>query len=128
MNLSIEDDRLAHLLMSGNGGDGYDQARRKLDRAALVLSADASNAAVGAGGAADRGGVRRPDVSGWGLSRRRIRRGTVVGQFRGWPMRRHLELAGCRTTIAPEHAVALHVGSGPLQYAAADAGPTAGRR
>ncbi|WP_334452926.1 hypothetical protein [Bradyrhizobium elkanii] len=40
MNLSIEDDRLAHLLMRGDGHAGYDEARRKLDRAALVLTAD----------------------------------------------------------------------------------------
>jgi hypothetical protein len=37
---------------------------------------------------------------------------TVVGQFGRWPIRRHLELAGCRTTNAPEHAIALHVGAG----------------
>jgi molybdopterin/thiamine biosynthesis adenylyltransferase len=37
---------------------------------------------------------------------------TVVGQFGRWPIRRHLELAGCRTTNAPEHAMALHVGAG----------------
>jgi hypothetical protein len=35
---------------------------------------------------------------------------TVVGQFGRWPMRRHLELVGCRTTAAPEHAITLHVG------------------
>jgi len=44
MNLAIEDDRLAHLLMSGDNRAGYDDARRRLDRAALVLSSDASAA------------------------------------------------------------------------------------
>ncbi|WLB09528.1 hypothetical protein QIH87_47685 [Bradyrhizobium elkanii] len=40
MNLSIEGDRLAHRLMRGDGHAGYDEARHRLDRAALVLTAD----------------------------------------------------------------------------------------
>jgi len=39
MTIAIADDRLAHLLMRGDAGVGYDAARRRLDRAALVLSA-----------------------------------------------------------------------------------------
>ena len=114
MNLAIEDDRLAHLLMSGSACEGYDQARRRLDRAALVLSADASAALPWAQAAlltAAECGVRM--FPGGVFLAERFDEAAVVGQFRGWPMRRHLELAGCRTTAAPEHAIALHIGSDP---------------
>jgi hypothetical protein len=112
MNLSIEDDRLAHLLMRGDGHAGYDEARRKLDRAALVLTADAAAGlpwgqaalltAAECGMRMFPGGVYLG--SDFGDT-------TAVGQFGRWPIRRHLELAGCRTTNAPEHAIALHVGA-----------------
>lgn len=114
MNLSIEDDRLAHLLMSGDRDAGYDQARKRLDRAALVLTADASAALPWAqaalltvaecgvrmfpGGVHLAGGFDEP---------------TLVGQSRGWPLRRHLEAAGCRTNTAPDHAISLHIGPDP---------------
>jgi hypothetical protein len=112
MTLSIGDDRLAHLLMRGDGHAGYDEARRKLDRAALVLTADAAAGlpwgqaalltAVECGMRMFPGGVYLGSDIG---------NTTVVGQFGRWPLRRHLELAGCRTTNAPEHAIALHVGA-----------------
>jgi hypothetical protein len=113
MNLAIEDDRLAHLLMRGHGHAGYDEARRRLDRAALVLTADAAAGlpwgqaalltAAECGVRMFPGGVYLDSDFG---------NTTVVGQFGRWPIRRHLELAGCRTTNAPEHAIALHVGTG----------------
>ncbi|CCE08078.1 hypothetical protein BRAS3843_2560027 [Bradyrhizobium sp. STM 3843] len=66
-----EDDRLAHLLMRGDGRADYDAARRKLDRAALVLTADvAASLPWGPGGAADRRGTRRA-MSGRRLGRPR---------------------------------------------------------
>jgi hypothetical protein len=112
VNLAIEDDRLAHLLMRGDGHAGYDEARRKLDRAALVLTADAAAGlpwgqaalltAAECGVRMFPGGVHLG--SDFGDT-------TVVGQFGRWPIRRHLELAGCRTTNAPEHAIPLHVGA-----------------
>jgi len=114
VNLSIEDDRLAHLLMSGSAGEGYDEARRRLDRASLVLTADGSVTLPWAQAAlltAAECGVR---MFPGGVYLAGVFDGpTVVGQFRGWPIRRHLELAGCRTTAAPEHAIALHIGSDP---------------
>lgn len=113
MNLSIEDDRLAHLLMRGDGHAGYDEARRKLDRAALVLTADVA-ASLPWGQAAlltaAECGVRM--FPGGVYLGSDFVETTVVGQFGRWPIRRHLELAGCRTTNAPEHAIALHVGAG----------------
>lgn len=116
MNLSIEDDRLAHLLMNGSVGEGYDQARRKLDRAALVLSTDTSAWLPWSQAAlltAAECGVRM--FPGGVFLASRFNEAAVVGQFRGWPMRRHLELAGCHATVAPEHAIALHVGPDPPQ-------------
>jgi hypothetical protein len=113
MNLSIEDDRLAHLLMRGYGHAGYDEARRKLDRAALVLTADAA-AGLPWGQAAlltaAQCGVRM--FPGGVYLGSDFGETTVVGQFGRWPIGRHLELAGCRTASAPEHAIALHVGTG----------------
>lgn len=112
MNLSIEDDRLAHLLMRGNDHAGYDEARRRLDRAALVLTAGAA-AGLPWGQAAlltvAECGVRM--FPGGVYLGSDFGDTTVVGQFGRWPLRRHLELAGCRTTNAPGHAVALHVGA-----------------
>lgn len=113
MNLSIEDDRLAHLLMRGSGHARYDEARRRLDRAALVLTADGA-AGLPWGQAAlltaAECGVRMfPGGIYLGSD---FGETTVVGQFGRWPLRRHLEVAGCRTTNAPEHAIALHVGAG----------------
>lgn len=112
MNLSIEDDRLAHLLMRGDGHAGYDEARRVLDRAALVLTADAA-AGLPWGQAAlltaAECGVRM--FPGGVYLGSDFGDATAVGQFGRWPIRRHLELAGCRTTHAPEHAIALHVGA-----------------
>ncbi|MCP3468458.1 hypothetical protein [Bradyrhizobium sp. CCGUVB23] len=112
MNLSIEDDRLAQLLMRGDGNISYDEARRRLDQAALVLTADdvtgvpwiqaALLTAAECGLRMFPGGVYLG--SDFGDT-------TVVGQFGRWPLRRHLELAGCRSTGAPAHAVALHVGT-----------------
>jgi hypothetical protein len=111
MILSIGDDRLAHLLMRGDGQAGYDEARRKLDRAALVLTAG-PDAGMPWGQAAlltaAECGVRM--FPGGVYLGSDFGDTTVVGQFGRWPIRRHLELAGCRTTSAPEHAVALHVG------------------
>ncbi len=114
MNLSIEDDRLAHLLMGGDQDAGYDQARKRLDRAALVLSADASAALPWAQAAlltAAECGVRM--FPGGMYLARRFDEPTVVGPLRGWPLQRHLEVAGCRTNNAPDHAVALHIGPDP---------------
>lgn len=119
MNLSIEDDRLAHLLMRGDGHAGYDEARRKLDRAALVLTADVA-ASLPWGQAtlltAAECGVRM--FPGGVYLGSDFGETTVVGQFSRWPLRRHLERAGCRTTNAPEHAIALHVGAGRIQRGA----------
>lgn len=113
MNLSIADDRLAHLLMRSDGHPNYDEARRKLDRATLVLTADAA-AGLPWGQAAlltaAECGVRM--FPGGVYLGSDFGEKTVVGQFGRWPIRRHLELAGCRTTTAPEHAIALHVGAG----------------
>lgn len=113
MNCSIEDDRLAHLLMRGNGHAGYDEARRKLDRAVLVLTAD-TDAGLPWGQAAlltaAECGVRM--FPGGVYLGSDFNDTTVVGQFGRWPIRRHLELAGCKTMNAPEHAVGLHVGAG----------------
>jgi hypothetical protein len=114
MNLSIEDDRLAHLLMGGDSNAGYDEARRRLDRASLILGADASAALPWAQAAlltVAECGVRM--FPGGVYLAERFDQPTVVGQFRGWPLRRHLEIAGCRTNAVPEHAVALHVGTQP---------------
>lgn len=114
MNLSIEDDRLAHLLMSGDRDAGYDQARKRLDRAALVLSADSSAALPWAQAAlltAAECGVRM--FPGGVHLAGCFDEPAVVGQSRGWPLRRHLEAAGCRTNNAPDHAIALHVGADP---------------
>lgn len=112
MKLSIEDDRLAQLLMRGDGHIGYDEARRRLDQAALVLTADAVTGvpwiqaalltAAECGLRMFPGGVYLGSDFG---------DATVVGQFPRWPVRRHLELAGCRSTGAPAHAVVLHVGT-----------------
>jgi hypothetical protein len=113
MNLSIEDDRLAHLLMRCDGQAGYDEARRRLDRAALVLTAD-----VDAGLPWGQAALLTAAECGVRMFPGGVYLGsdfgdtTVVGQFGRWPIRRHLELAGCRTTNAPEHAIALHVGAG----------------
>jgi len=111
MNLSIEDDRLAHLLMRGEAHAGYDEARRRLDRAALLITADADAsfpwiqaALLTAAECAVRmfpGGV----FLGGGFDAP-----TIVGQFGRWPLRRHLELVGCRSSAAPDHAAVLHVG------------------
>jgi hypothetical protein len=112
MNLAIEDDRLAHLLMRGDGHAGYDEARRRLDRAALVLTADAA-AVLPCGQAAlltaAECGVRM--FSGRVYLGSDFGDATAVGQLCRWPIRRHLELAGCRPTNAPEHAITLHVGA-----------------
>lgn len=100
--------------MSGSAGEGYDESRRRLDRASLVLTADASVTLPWAQAAlltAAECGVRM--FPGGVYLAGVFDRPTVVGQFRGWPMRRHLELAGCRTTAAPEHAIALHIGPDP---------------
>ena len=114
MNLAIEDDRLAHLLMSGDNRAGYDDARRRLDRAALVLSSDASAALPWAQAAlltAAECGVRM--FPGGVYLAGSFGEPTIVGQFARWPLRRHLELAGCRTTAVPDHAITLHVGPYP---------------
>ncbi|WP_035703330.1 hypothetical protein [Bradyrhizobium genomosp. I (2014)] len=111
MNLSIEDDRLAQLLMRGDGHLRYDEARRRLDQAALVLTADAATGAPWIQAAlltAAECGVRM--FPGGVYLGSDFGDTTVVGQFGRWPVRRHLELAGCRSTAAPAHAVALHVG------------------
>lgn len=50
---------------------------------------------------ADRGGMRRADVSRGRLSRFGFRRNDRGRQFGRWPIRRHLEVAGCSTTNAP---------------------------
>lgn len=112
MKLAIEDDRLAHLLMSGDGRGGYDDVRRRLDRAALVLTSDVT-AALPWGQAAlltaAECGVRM--FPGGVYLAGGFEEPTLVGQFPRWPLRRHLELAGCRTAVAPNHAITLHVGS-----------------
>jgi hypothetical protein len=113
MNLSIEDDRLAHLLMLGDGHAGYDEARHRLDRAALVLTADdAAGLAWGQAAlltAAECGVRMFPGGVYLGSD---FAETTMIGQLGRWPLRRHLELVGCRTTNPPEHAIALHVGAG----------------
>ncbi len=129
MNLAIEDDRLAHLLMRGDGQAGYDEARRKLDRAALVLTADAA-AGLPWGQAAlltaAECGVRM--FPGGVYLGSDFGDTTVVGQFGRWPIRRHLELAGCGTTNAPAHATtSTSAPSAGACNAARYAGPTAGR-
>lgn len=112
MNPSIEDDRLVQLLMRGDGHIAYDAARRKLDHAALVLTADAATGVPWMQAAlltAAECGVRM--FPGGVYLGSDFGDTTVVGQFGRWPIRRHLELAGCRYTGAPAHAIALHIGT-----------------
>lgn len=121
MRLTIGDDRSAQLVMGSDHSLSLDDARRRLERATLVVSADAM-------------AVRSP----WGQAAlltiaecavRMFRGGVylvgkfydpvVVGNRQPMPLHRLLEEAGCQSIgkVAPPHAIALHVGSeivGPL--------------
>jgi hypothetical protein len=112
MTIAIADDRLAHLLMRGDAGVGYDAARRRLDRAALVLSA--GSCADSAWGQAAlltiaECGVRMfPGGVYLGQS---FDNEIIVGHRPRAPLHRYLREAGCRMEPPPAHAVALHVGA-----------------
>jgi len=112
MTHSIEHDRHAQLLL-GTGEDlSFDEARRRLESAAMVLTADdaartpwgqaalLSIAACGTrifrGGVFVRGDLDTP---------------TIVGSWPGFPLRRLLKESGCRFENIPSHACELHIGA-----------------
>lgn len=82
-------------LMRGDGGASYDEARRRLERAALVLTAAECGVRMFPGGVylgSDFGET------------------TVLGQFGRW-IRRHLEVAACTDYERSRTMGALHVGA-----------------
>ena len=109
---SIEHDRPAQLLLGANSALGYDEARSRLDRAALVLSA--GKAAGSPWGQAAlltiaecavrmfRGGV---------YLQREFREPAVIGCRAPRPLQSLLIAAGCRHQTAPAHAGTVHVGA-----------------
>lgn len=109
---SIEHDRPAQLLLGADPALGYEEARLRLERAALVLSA--GKAAGSPWGQAAlltiaecavrmfRGGV---------YLRREFREPVVVGCRAPQPLESLLIAAGCRRQTAPAHAVTVHVGA-----------------
>jgi hypothetical protein len=109
MSDTILADRATQLVMAVEGVD-YDDARLRLERAALVIDAEADldvgdQAALMAAAACAakmfRGGVfMTPTLAGH----------LKVGQQRRRPLRRALEDLGVRTVTAPDHAVRMLVG------------------
>jgi hypothetical protein len=111
MRASIEYDRQAQLLLGADPALGYDDARLRLERAAVVLTA-AGAARTTWGQAAlmtvaecatrmFRGGV---------YLGREFCEPVVIGNYAPVPLQCMLVEAGCRRQMAPAHAVALHVG------------------
>lgn len=114
MTPTIGDDRMAHLLMQSAAGEAYDAARMRLERACLVLSADASISTAWGQAAlltAATCGVRM--FPGGVFLTDTFAAPTIVGQFAAWPLRRHLEHIGCKTTPPPTTVTPLHVGTDP---------------
>jgi molybdopterin/thiamine biosynthesis adenylyltransferase len=112
VRLAIEHDRQAQLLIGGDSSLGYDTARVRLERAALIVSA--GEAASGVWGQAAlltiaecatrmfRGGV---------YLAREFQEPVVVGNRMPIPLQTALVEAGCRPQQAPPQAFALHVGT-----------------
>jgi molybdopterin/thiamine biosynthesis adenylyltransferase len=109
---SIEQDRGAHLVIGADPGLDFDEARLRLERATVVISAGA--AAGEAWGQAAlltiaecavrmfRGGV---------YLARDFAEPVVVGCRPPVPLQRFLTEIGCHREAAPAHALALHVGA-----------------
>ena len=118
MSVGIEHDRLSHLLMKRNAATEYDEARKRLDRAAFVLSAGECVQSPWGQAAlltAAECGVRMfPGGVYLGLP---FEETTIVGRRLRAPLRRHLEAAGCRIENPPAHAERLHIGAdAPLDH------------
>jgi molybdopterin/thiamine biosynthesis adenylyltransferase len=112
MTLAVADDRLSHLLMLGTSGVRYSEARRRLDSAALVLSAGAcAHSAWGQAALLTIAecGVRM--FPGGVFLAAPFEEDLIVGHRARAPLYRYLRQAGCRTGELPANAITLHVGS-----------------
>lgn len=109
MTKAILADRSSQMVMAAEGID-YDEALKRLDRAALVIETEPGLdrahqatllAAAASGVRMFKGGVfMTPDLGGQ----------LQIGQVRPQPLRHALETLGVQTVQAPEHAVHLYVG------------------
>lgn len=118
MTPAIEHDRGAHLLIGADPNLDYDEARLRLERAAVTISAGTA-AGTGWGQAAlltvaecsvrmFRGGVY--------LARDFAER-LVVGCRRPMPLQSELIEIGCRSEAAPPHALTIYIGGDLLEPA-----------
>jgi molybdopterin/thiamine biosynthesis adenylyltransferase len=115
VSIAIEHDRLAHLIMGRDAGIEYDDARMRLDRAALVLTTgESANTAWSQAALLTIAecGVRM--FQGGVYLGQPFEHPTVVGHRPRAPLYRYLREAGCRIEEAPAHAVKLHVGTDGL--------------
>lgn len=111
MRASIEQDRLAQLLLGANSRLDYDEGRLRLERAALTISADAAAGTAWGQAAlltAAECGVRM--FRGGVYLARDFVEPVIVGCRRPGLLRSELLKIGCRREAAPPHAVTLHVG------------------
>ncbi len=117
MSISIEHDRLSHLVMKRDATE-YDEARKRLDRAAFILTAGECVRSPWGQAAlltAAECGVRM--FPGGVYLGQHFDETTIVGHRLRAPLRRHLEAAGCRLENPPPHAMRLHVGAdAPADY------------
>lgn len=115
MRLGLEHDRQAQLLLGTNPSLGYDEARLRLERAALVISAgSASSAAWGQAALLTIAECATRMFRGGVYLARDFAEPVIVGNRMPVPLRAPLIEAGCRSQAAPAHAFALHVGADDL--------------
>lgn len=111
MSIGIEHDRLSHLVMKRDATE-YDEARKRLDRAAFMLTASSCASSPWGQAAlmtvAECGARMFPGGVYLGQP---FEETTIVGHRLRAPLRRHLEAAGCRAENPPPHAAQLHVGA-----------------
>jgi molybdopterin/thiamine biosynthesis adenylyltransferase len=111
MSTGIEHDRLSHLVMKRDATE-YDEARKRLDRAAFILTAgDCVRSAWGQAALLTIAecGVRM--FPGGVYLGQPFEEPTIVGHRLRAPLHRHLEASGCRAENPPPHAERLHVGA-----------------
>lgn len=112
MRSSIEQDRVAQLLIGADPALDYDEARLRLERAAVTISADtAAGTAWGQAALLTAAECAVRMFRGGVYLARDFGEPVVVGCR--WPglLKSDLIDIGCRREVAPAHAVTLHVGS-----------------
>ena len=115
MRASIAHDRPAQLLLGADSGLGYDEARLRLERSALVLmAADTARRPWGQAALLTIAQCAVRMFRGGVYLGREFCEPVVVGNRVPVPLQFLLIEAGCRRQTAPAHAVTLYVGADTL--------------